>query len=191
MSELELSVAELLLYQAQVKTEIFNNLCQHTASQCDLNLSEIIRRCTCGVAILGVHAKRLPTQRADDNTPSVCYGWWGELQSNYLDNMLTLVHEWNYNSLKCLAVVNDGYHILYITLRQLPVSQVLFFVAHCLLPVPANKTHIVTGKDVPVVCSLTCSLNGCNYYWLLATFNLENRGLLWTTLRVFILGPML
>lgn len=105
--------------------------------------------------------------------------------------MLTLVHEWNYNSLKCLAVVNDGYHILYITLRQLPVSQVLFFVAHRLLPVPANKTHIVTGKDVSVVCSLTCSLNGCNYYSLLATFNLENRGLLWTMLRVFILGPML
>lgn len=79
-AQLELSVAELLLYQAQVKTEIFNNLCQHTASQCDLNLSEIIRRCTCGVTILGVHAKRLPAQRADDNTPSVCYGWWGELE---------------------------------------------------------------------------------------------------------------
>lgn len=98
--------------------------------------------------------------------------------------MLTLVHEWNHNSLKRLAVVNDGYHILYITLRQLPVSQVLFFVAHRLLPVPANKTHIVTGKDVSGVCSLTCSLNGYNYYSLLATFNLENQGL-------FILGPML
>lgn len=96
--------------------------------------------------------------------------------------MLTLVHEWNYNSLKCLAVVNDGYHILYITLRQLPVSQVLFFVAHRLLPVPANK-NIVAGKDI----SRVCSLNGYNYYSLLATFNLENQGLLWTTLRVFIL----
>lgn len=50
--------------------------------------------------------------------------------------------------LECLAVVNDGYHVLYITLRKLSVSQVLFFVDHCLLSVPIhNNTVIVRNQE--------------------------------------------
>lgn len=55
----------------------------------------------------------------------------------------------NRRLLEGLAVVDDGNHVLYVTLRQLSVPQVLLFVGHRLLPVPAH-----TRTRVSNCCSL-------------------------------------
>lgn len=55
--------------------------------------------------------------------------------------------------LECLAVVDDGDHIVYITRRQLPVSEVLLLVGHCLLAVPeqTNIGRVSVLSPVPVL----------------------------------------
>lgn len=49
--------------------------------------------------------------------------------------------------LECLAVVDDGNHVLNITLRKLPVSQVILFVDHHLLSVSITDTHTHTQSN--------------------------------------------
>lgn len=53
-----------------------------------------------------------------------------------------VLHSFMYkNLLECLAVVNDGDHVLNVALRQLSVSQVILFVKHHLLSVPAHNSN--------------------------------------------------
>lgn len=49
------------------------------------------------------------------------------------------------DSLECLAVVDNGDHILHIELRKLPVPQVLLFVNHHLFSV-SKHTHTHTHE---------------------------------------------
>lgn len=50
------------------------------------------------------------------------------------------------NLLESLAVVDDGNHVLHVTLRQLSVSQVILFVEHRLLSVPAHNAHDISNS---------------------------------------------